>query len=303
VSTPVPADTVAPSVPAGVAAVASGSTSVNVSWSASTDNVGVTGYRVLRDGVVVTTVPGTSFADSGLTAGATYGYSVVAVDAAGNASAPSVVVSVTTTALTVSAPAFHGASTTSTVSGTSAAATLPVGAVSGDVLVAVVSLRGQVVITAPAGWTLVRSDDNLSTTMRQAVYTTTVGAGGPASWSFKVARSISTVVQVLAYGGIDPVNPVLAHAGVVRSSGSTLTAPAVVAPAGSMVVGVFATARIATFTQGPELVERTFATNSGSSQMTTHTLETQTSTGPFTSIASGSAASIVVTLALKAQGS
>ena len=302
-SAPPPADLVAPSVPAGVVAVASGSTSVNVSWSASSDNVGVTGYRVARDGVVVSTVAGTSFADSGLSPGTSYGYSVVAFDAAGNASGPSGVVSVTTPAVVVGVPVFHGAATTSTASGSTALAPLPVGAVSGDVLVAVVSLRGQVDITAPAGWVLVRTDNNTTTTMRQAIYTMVVPVGAPASWTFRVARSISTVVQVLAYGGVDPVSPVLAHDGVARASAATLTTPALVAPAGSLVVGVFATARAASLTPVGSLVERTEATNSGTSRVTTSTAETTTSTGPLSVTATGSAATITQILALRAQGS
>ncbi|MGV8968640.1 MAG: fibronectin type III domain-containing protein [Cellulomonas sp.] len=296
-----PADTVAPSVPAGVSAVASGSTSVSVTWSASTDNVGVAGYRVLRGGVAVATVPGTSFADSGLTPGATYSYSVVAFDAAGNASAPSSTAAVTTPGAVVGVPTFHGAATTSTASGTKALATRPAGAVTGDVLVAAVSVRGQVGITAPAGWTLVRTDSITSTSMRQAIFTATVPAGAPASWSFTLARSISTVVQVLAYGGVDAAAPVFAHAGQTRSSGSTLTAPAVVAPAGSMVVGVFASARATTLTPVGNLVERTEATNSGSARLTTSTDETTTSTGPLKVTAAGSAASITQTLALRSQ--
>jgi len=138
--------------------------------------------------------------------------------------------------------------------------------------------------------------------MRQAIYTATVGVGSPASRSFKLARSISTVVQVLAYGGVDAAAPVLAHAGQVRSAGSALTAPAVTAPAGSVVVGVFAIARATSLTPVGDLIERTEATNSGSSRLTTSTDETSTTTGPLTVTATGSAASITATLALRPQG-
>ncbi|WP_136520470.1 PQQ-dependent sugar dehydrogenase [Cellulomonas telluris] len=94
---PCQTDTRAPTVPTGVAAVADG-TSVTVRWTASTDDVGVTGYEVLRDGVVVGTVPGsaTSFVDSGLAAGTAYAYAVRARDQAGNRSAASTLVRVTT---------------------------------------------------------------------------------------------------------------------------------------------------------------------------------------------------------------
>ncbi|MGN6378209.1 MAG: alkaline phosphatase family protein [Gaiellales bacterium] len=81
-------DTSPPSVPQNVAASSSASTTADVSWDASTDNVGVAGYDVLRDGVRVTSVGGTqtSFHDSGLQPSTTYSYTVDAFDGAGNTS-------------------------------------------------------------------------------------------------------------------------------------------------------------------------------------------------------------------------
>ncbi|NUR70383.1 MAG: DUF4832 domain-containing protein [Hamadaea sp.] len=90
-------DCTAPSAPAGLAVTGLTDTSVSLSWSASTDNVGVTGYQVLRDGVVAGTPTGTSFTDTGRAAGHTYQYAVRALDAAGNVSASSATVSATTT--------------------------------------------------------------------------------------------------------------------------------------------------------------------------------------------------------------
>jgi len=89
-------DTQAPSVPSGVVVAGTTSSSVSLSWSASTDNVGVSGYDVLRDGVQVGTSTTTSFSDTGLAASTAYSYSVKAFDAAGNTSAASVAVSATT---------------------------------------------------------------------------------------------------------------------------------------------------------------------------------------------------------------
>ncbi|HZC73480.1 MAG TPA: Ig-like domain-containing protein [Jatrophihabitans sp.] len=81
-------DTIPPTAPTNlVATVASGQ--VGLSWSAATDNVGVTRYNVLRDGTSVGTATGTSFTDSTVAAGNTYSYTVTAQDAAGNVSAPS----------------------------------------------------------------------------------------------------------------------------------------------------------------------------------------------------------------------
>src|SRR5207302_1925138 len=83
------ADTTPPSTPTGLTGAAAGPTGANLSWSASTDNVGVTGYIVRRNGVQVATPATTSFADTGLSAATTYSYTVAARDAAGNISANS----------------------------------------------------------------------------------------------------------------------------------------------------------------------------------------------------------------------
>jgi chitodextrinase len=80
------ADGVAPSTPTNINVASTGNASARVTWSASTDNVGVAGYRVYRDSVLKGTVTSTSFDDSGLTGGSSYTYKVEAFDAAGNTS-------------------------------------------------------------------------------------------------------------------------------------------------------------------------------------------------------------------------
>jgi chitodextrinase len=96
--TAVTPDVTPPSVPTGLAAVAAASGhEVDLSWNASTDNVGVTGYQVFRDGTPVAEVTnGTSYADTGLTDGTSYQYTVAAYDAAGNVSAQSPAVTAVT---------------------------------------------------------------------------------------------------------------------------------------------------------------------------------------------------------------
>ena len=79
-------DTSAPSTPTGLATSAVGQTSATLSWSASSDNVGVVGYRLFRGGSQVGTASGTTFTYSGLTCGTSYVLGVAAIDAAGNAS-------------------------------------------------------------------------------------------------------------------------------------------------------------------------------------------------------------------------
>src|SRR5438477_592795 len=96
VTTPPLADTTAPTTPSGVAASALTSSSLTLSWSPATDNVGVTGYRVYRNGTLAASPSGTSASITGLLASVLYSFTVSAVDAAGNASASSAPLSVTT---------------------------------------------------------------------------------------------------------------------------------------------------------------------------------------------------------------
>src|SRR5204862_547794 len=95
VTTASAADTTPPTTPTGLSAAVAGSTGANLSWSASTDNVGVTDYIVRRNGVQVATPATTSFADTGLSTATTYSYTVAARDAAGNISANSASVGIT----------------------------------------------------------------------------------------------------------------------------------------------------------------------------------------------------------------
>ena len=93
------ADTVPPTVPTNLTATAISSTQINLTWTASTDNVGVTGYQIFRNGVQVGTSATNSYSDSGLTASTTYTYTVSAYDAAGNVSAQSSAANATTLAM------------------------------------------------------------------------------------------------------------------------------------------------------------------------------------------------------------
>jgi chitodextrinase len=85
-------DTTAPTPPTSVTATDVSPTEVTLKWDASTDNVGVTGYKIYRNSVLLTTVSGTTltYNDTNLTADTDYSYSVSAIDAALNESAKTV---------------------------------------------------------------------------------------------------------------------------------------------------------------------------------------------------------------------
>jgi hypothetical protein len=88
-----PGDTTPPSAPADLSASATGASAIDLAWTASSDDVGVTGYVIERcagasctNFAQVATTSATSATDSGLTAGTTYSYRARATDAAGNMS-------------------------------------------------------------------------------------------------------------------------------------------------------------------------------------------------------------------------
>jgi hypothetical protein len=101
-----PTDTTSPSVPSGLSATAASASQINLAWTASTDNVGVTGYKVYRCSgasctpTLLTTLGNvTSYPSTGLSASTLYRYQISAIDAANNESAKSAMTSATTQAL------------------------------------------------------------------------------------------------------------------------------------------------------------------------------------------------------------
>jgi Ca2+-binding RTX toxin-like protein len=89
-------DTTPPTVPAPLTAGEVTAFSVELSWGTATDDVGVTGYELSRDGIEVATIGGTAYTDGGLDPATTYVYRVVALDAAGNESVAAGPLEVTT---------------------------------------------------------------------------------------------------------------------------------------------------------------------------------------------------------------
>src|SRR5262249_11737257 len=117
-------DTQPPTAPTNLTGTVISGTQINLSWTASTDNVGVSGYMVERcQGTECTTfaqvgtTTTTTFNDTGLTAATAYGYRVRAADAAGNLSGYSNVASLTTQAPDTQPPTTPTNLTASAVSG------------------------------------------------------------------------------------------------------------------------------------------------------------------------------------------
>lgn len=98
-------DTQAPTVPTNLTATPISSSQINLSWNASTDNVGIAGYVITMNGFNSYWVTnGTTFGNTGLTPSTSYTYTVAAYDAAGNISAPTAIVSASTPNIANSSP-------------------------------------------------------------------------------------------------------------------------------------------------------------------------------------------------------
>jgi len=89
-------DAQAPTAPTNLVVTGHTSTTISLAWSAATDNVGVTGYRILEGTTQVGTSASPAFTITGLAASSTHTYKVVAIDAAGNASSATATVTATT---------------------------------------------------------------------------------------------------------------------------------------------------------------------------------------------------------------
>src|SRR3989338_7066252 len=112
VSLSAPSDIQPPSTPTGFSAYAVSSSQINLFWTASSDNAGVSGYKIYRNESLRDQVTVLSFSDTGLNSNTSYSYYVRAFDAAGNESSPSSIVNATT--YSISAATTTTATTTST---------------------------------------------------------------------------------------------------------------------------------------------------------------------------------------------
>ena len=107
----------APTIPQNLAATALSSSSIGLTWNASTDNVGVAGYEVYRGASKVASPATTNYTDTGLAASTAYSYTVKARDATGNVSAASASAGATTLAAAVVSGALAEESFTNAAGG------------------------------------------------------------------------------------------------------------------------------------------------------------------------------------------
>jgi chitodextrinase len=221
-----PPDSTPPSVPTNLTASAASSTQVNLSWSASTDNVGVAGYKIFRGGAQIATSVTNSYSDTGLSATTTYTYTVSAYDLAGNNSAQSSAASATT-------PAGQSWAFVQGNSANSAAAanaiTFNTTTKAGDLLVVEVNW-----INSANFVSIADSQGNVFTQIGTEQNSTGVGVKARLYYAKNIKGGADTVTTTISgtvayhelyiqeYSGLDTVNP-LDGFSVNFSSGSSFT--------------------------------------------------------------------------------
>jgi fibronectin type 3 domain-containing protein len=292
-----------PGVPAGLLANVT-SVAVALDWADNTE-ADLAGYHVYRSASAggpwsrLTSAPiaTSSYTDMSAPTGSTVYYRATAIDRAGQESAPASTSATRTIALRSSSFA-QNASTTSL------AITTPAGVRSGDIMIAVITVRGAPAITAPSGWTLIRTDAS-GTALEQATYFRVVDATPAASYAWTLATASPVSGAIVAYSGVDvsgsPVRPVDAAGGRVTSSTSSTSV------AGDLLVGVFGSATNPTFTPPNGMVEQgEIATTSGTKKVAIEVADQVPvgagSTGTRTATASKSAVVIGQLIALRPIG-
>jgi hypothetical protein len=216
-------DTTPPTAPTNLTATAVASNQVNLSWTAGTDNVGVAGYLVFRNGTQIGTTSSTTYVDGTTLAQTTYNYYAITLDGAGLSSPASNTATVTTPA---PAPGIALRSATIGTNGagsTSLVLTTPAGTQLGDVLIAhVVVNSASTVITAPSGWNLILTTTSGSS-VEEATFYKAASASEPPSYTWTFGASQPATGAMTGFTNVNTASPIDAFSGKYNSSTATTT--------------------------------------------------------------------------------
>ncbi len=269
-------DKTPPTVPTGLAATSVTANTVSLQWNQSTDNVGVTGYTIYRNGTAVGTTGGpaaTSFTDVTAAPSTTYNYTVDAFDGSGNHSAQSAAVQVTTPAPSGVQPGQSGAVSTATrVTSTTITLSSPVHA--GDLLAGwfgQYDSSGQVQVSdnVNGAWTRSASTTFSSGNGDLALYYLQNSKAAPSGLTITITATSATYLQgaVGEYGGVATAGALDQAVAAKGNSASVDSGATASVGAGELVVGGIITGG------SPGTV------TPGSSQGQAFTMRAQTSSG------------------------
>jgi hypothetical protein len=227
----------APSAPSGLVADVT-TRSVDLDWAPNTEG-DLAGYNVYRSAsasgpftkVNDSLLFVSHYTDSSAPQGTSY-YRVVAVDWWGKQSAPATT-SATRRIL------FRSVKSASARDATSVTVSRPSGVAAGDLLLAAVDVRQAPTITAPSGWTAIRTDTN-GTTMRQAVYYRIATASEPSSYKCTFSSKQSAGAVVVAYRGAATSSTIQTSSGRANASSTSIVANGVTTSTSkALLVGIF----------------------------------------------------------------
>jgi chitodextrinase len=255
-ATPAAPDTTPPSAPSNLAATAIGASQINLSWTSSTDNVGVTNYLVERCAgtgctsfAQIATSTTTGYNNTGLTASTTYGYRVRASDAAGNLSGYSNTATGTTQAAQQFKTIVFVQGNYATPQTNQSVVSVPYAGAqtAGDLNVAVVGWNDTVAtinsVTDSQGnaYTLVVGPTQVSGTLQQAIYYAKNIAAAAANAnvltvSFNGAAT-SADIRILEYSGLDYVSPLDVTASATGNSKTSTSATATTTNTNDLILG------------------------------------------------------------------
>ena len=235
-------DTTPPSAPSGLTATAAGPTTVNLSWNASTDGNGVTGYDIVRNGTTIGTVSGTttSYVDASASPATSYTYTVDAKDGAGNVSQPSAPASATTPPGTVSPALVQAAGSTTGM------VTLPRPSTQGDLLVLSASVYTGATnhitsVTDSAGnsWTRIGAYD-VSGHNSDGEMWYSPNAASATTVTVRLSTTVNTAIEVQEFSGVATASPLDTSAGQSNTSASAASTSITPAAGNELLVGFVA---------------------------------------------------------------
>jgi hypothetical protein len=154
--------------------------------------------------------------------------------------------------------ALRGATTAAVVGQTGITLARPAGLTGGDVEIAAILSAKSKVPTAPAGWTVIRSDPS-GTSFRQTAYLRVATSSEPTSYTWTYAKTSKVAGILVAYSGVDVSAPIAGSTGQVNVSSTSITAPSLSNPvAGAELVGLFGilTGTATSIAPPPDMTER-----------------------------------------------
>ncbi|MGC1614963.1 MAG: LamG-like jellyroll fold domain-containing protein, partial [Candidatus Acidiferrum sp.] len=258
VVTPSAPDTTAPSAPAGLAATPISASQINVSWTASSDNVGVTGYLLERcqgSGCTsfsqIAVQAATTYADSGLSASTSYSYRVRGTDAAGNLGSYSNAASVVTLAATNTMYATISFIQANYAAPQSGQTTVTVGysaaQIAGDLNVVVVGWNDSSAIVNSVSdssgnlYSLAAGPSKVSGALTQSIYYAKNILAAAAKANVVSVRfngsAAAPDIRILEYVGLDAANPVDVTAAATGSSSSSASPSVATANPTDLILG------------------------------------------------------------------